>query len=91
MINGDKKSKILEAFDEYGPVTPQQIAVIIGLVTKVLRVRAVVLDVEQNIEIILEGSLVKNNNLKKLANQINEENLQEWLLALQEFRSNNSL
>lgn len=85
MLNGDKK-KIFEAFDAYGPVTPQQIAVIIGLITKVLRVRAVVLDVEQNIEIILEGKLVKNKNLQNLINQINEENIQDWLIALQEFR-----
>lgn len=87
MSIGNKK-EILEALDQYGPVTPQQIAVIIGLITRVLRVRAVVLDVEQNIEIILEGKLVKNRNLKNLVNQLNDENIQDWLVALQEFRGN---
>lgn len=86
MSKQDTFKKFLESFEENGPITPQQIAVIIGLVTRVLRVRAVVLDVEQNIEIILEGSLVKNKDLQKIANQMNAQNIQDWLLALQEFR-----
>ncbi|ADU30099.1 hypothetical protein [Evansella cellulosilytica] len=83
--NYRKNKKLYDKLEELGPVTPQQVAVIIGLVTRVLRVRAVVLDVEQNVEIILEGKLLKNKNLQKLMNEMNEEKVEEWIEMLQKF------
>ncbi|PYZ94479.1 hypothetical protein CR194_02805 [Salipaludibacillus keqinensis] len=65
-------------------LTPQQLAVIVALLTKVLKVRAVVLDVEQNVEVILQGNL-KSKEINKLLCQLNHVPVEKWLSMLQKF------
>lgn len=70
--------------EAYRSMTPQQIAVIIALLTKVLKVRAVVLDVDQNVEVVLQGSL-KSKSINRLINEMNGIPPEKWLAMLQKF------
>jgi len=53
-------------------LTPQQIAVIIGLLTNVLEVNSVLLDKDQRIEIVLEGSIRKKTKADVIAEELGE-------------------
>ncbi|WEG15958.1 hypothetical protein PQ478_15760 [Alkalihalophilus pseudofirmus] len=53
-------------------LTPQQIAVIAALATNALTVRAVLVDNEQNVEIVLQGNLRKQTQLEKIIDKVSE-------------------
>jgi hypothetical protein len=48
-------------------LTPQQIAVVIGLLTKALEVNSVLLDKDRRVEIVLEGSIRKKTKADVIA------------------------
>ncbi|WP_096188595.1 hypothetical protein [Evansella halocellulosilytica] len=64
--NKKKKPQKGDIFNELSSLTPQQILVIIGLLSNVLNVQGVYVDFDQNVEILLRGSLKNQMNLQHL-------------------------
>lgn len=65
-----------------GPkLTPQQLAVIVGLLTNVLEVNSVLIDKDQKIEILLEGSIRKKTKADRLAEELGEINVGDLIEA----------
>lgn len=60
-------------------LTPQQLAVITGLLSKALHVDSVLIGKDQKIEIVLGGSLRKKTKADKLLEQLNDVTLGEIL------------
>ncbi|WP_245732891.1 hypothetical protein [Salipaludibacillus aurantiacus] len=86
MNTGKKQAYKKNAFinEEIKALTPQQIAVIIALFTKVLKVRAVILDVNQTVEVVLAGDL-KSKEVNDLLKKLNNVPVDKWLNMLQKF------
>jgi hypothetical protein len=53
-------------------LSPQQIAVIAALATNALTVRAVLVDNEQNVEIVLHGNLRQQTQLEKIIDKVSD-------------------
>ncbi|MCE7791046.1 hypothetical protein K8O68_01280 [Salipaludibacillus sp. CUR1] len=86
-MNTDKKQAFRKNTfinEEIKALTPQQIAVIIALLTKVLRVRAVILDVNQTVEVVLAGDL-KSKEVNELLKKLDNVPVDKWLNMLQKF------
>jgi hypothetical protein len=62
-------------------LTPQQLAVIVGLLTNVLEVNSVLIDKDQKIEILLEGSIRKKTKVDRLAEELVEINVGDLIEA----------
>jgi hypothetical protein len=60
--NGNGKSK----------VSPQQLAVIVGLLTQALSVDSILIDKDKNVEIVLGGSLRKKTQMDRLLGEMSE-------------------
>jgi hypothetical protein len=60
--NGNGKRKI----------SPQQLAVVVGLLSQALSVDSVMIDKDQNIEIVLGGSLRKQTQMDRLLGEMSE-------------------
>ncbi|WP_017728281.1 hypothetical protein [Halalkalibacterium ligniniphilum] len=65
------QSSSFDDFNKY-KLTPQQIAVITGLITNALKVQAVLVDSNQKVQIVLEGDLSKKGMLDEMMNDIND-------------------
>ncbi|MDY7221972.1 hypothetical protein P4475_14820 [Halalkalibacterium halodurans] len=53
-------------------LTPQKIAVIIGLVTDALQVQAILVDANQRVEIVLEGHLSKKSEMDRMMDDLSD-------------------
>ncbi|MFD1174730.1 hypothetical protein ACFQ3W_00200 [Paenibacillus puldeungensis] len=60
-------------------LTPQQLAVITGLLSQALSVDSVLIDKNKNIQIVLGGSLRKKTKADKLLNELSDVTLGEIL------------
>ncbi|QDM44864.1 hypothetical protein FLT43_16275 [Paenibacillus thiaminolyticus] len=66
-----------------GPkLSPQQIAVIVGLLTNALQVDSVLLDRNQAVEIVLVGSIRRKTKADKVAEQMGGVTVAELLQAI---------
>ncbi|MFB5762513.1 hypothetical protein [Paenibacillus medicaginis] len=63
-------------------LTPQQIAVIAGLLCNALTVDSVLVDKDQRLEIVLSGSLRRRTRLDQLLDELEGTTLLEFLDAL---------
>ncbi|EZH67026.1 MULTISPECIES: hypothetical protein [unclassified Geomicrobium] len=63
-MSGDKKKS------NKNQLTPEQIAVIAGLLTNVLSVRAILVDRNQTVEIIIQGDLSKKKDKDKMFKEV---------------------
>ncbi|MBO2942923.1 hypothetical protein JJQ72_02885 [Paenibacillus sp. F411] len=63
-------------------LTPQQIAVIAGLLTNALTVDSLLIDKEQRLQIVLGGSLRRKTRLDQLINELQDASLDELLDSL---------
>lgn len=59
--------------------SPQQLAVMVGLLTKALSVDSVMIDKDQNIEIVLGGSLRKSTQMDRLLEEMSDLSIGELL------------
>ncbi|MFL1676224.1 hypothetical protein [Paenibacillus dendritiformis] len=73
--NGKKKSSPSK-------LTPQQIAVVVGLLANVLEVDSVLIDRNQTIQIVLEGSIRKKTKADRIAEELNEISVGELIEAI---------
>lgn len=73
--NGKKKAS-------QSKLTPQQIAVVVGLLANVLEVNSVLIDKNQTIQIVLEGSIRKKTKADRIAEQLNEVSVGDLIEAI---------
>lgn len=73
--NGSRKSNSYK-------LSPQQIAVIAGLLTNALTVESVLIDKDQRIEIILEGSLRRRTQLDRMIEEMSHMSVGDLIDAL---------
>jgi hypothetical protein len=74
--NGNGKKRPAEP-----TLTPQQLAVVVGLLTNSLQVDSVLLDRNLRIEIVLEGSIRKQTRADRIARELGEMSVAELLEA----------
>ncbi|WP_181454656.1 hypothetical protein [Paenibacillus dendritiformis] len=72
--NGKKTSR--------SKLTPQQIAVVVGLLANALEVTSVLIDKNQKIEIVLSGSIRKKTKADRVAEQLNEISVGDLIEAI---------
>ena len=63
-------------------LSPQQLAVVIGLLTNALSVESVLLDKDQTIQIVLEGSIRKKTKADRVAAALDDVTVGELFAAL---------
>jgi hypothetical protein len=63
-------------------LSPQQLAVIVGLLTQSLSVDSLLVDKDQNIEIVLGGSLRKKTKTDRLLTELSEVSVGDLLEAI---------
>jgi hypothetical protein len=63
----------------FGNLSPLQITVIAALLANALTVESILVDKDQRIEIVLEGSVKKKTRLDKLLNELNNYSLGDIL------------
>ncbi|WP_096434834.1 hypothetical protein [Alteribacter populi] len=81
--NQNQKGRFSE---DLGPLSPQQLAVILAMLTNVLRVKAVLVTVDQQVEVVLQGNLAKQKKeIQDMLNQLSEDKVEEWMRMLQKF------
>lgn len=62
--------------------TPQQLAVIAALLTNALTVRSILIDSDQTVQIVLEGSIRKKTKADRLLSELSEISLGDLLQAV---------
>jgi len=62
-------------------LSPQKIAVIVGLLTNVLDVQSVLLDKHQRVEIVLEGSIRKKTKADRIVEELGDINVSDLIEA----------
>ncbi|RUT33529.1 hypothetical protein EJP77_07740 [Paenibacillus zeisoli] len=62
-------------------LSPQQIAVVVGLLTNVLEVNSILLDKDQNIEIVLTGSIRRKTKADRIAEELGDVSVADLLDA----------
>jgi hypothetical protein len=67
---GGRKSNECKQGDNGLPITPQQLLVVAGILGGALEVNSVLVGRDQNIEILLVGSLKRQTQLDKILDQI---------------------
>ncbi|PYZ98455.1 hypothetical protein CR205_07645 [Alteribacter lacisalsi] len=83
--SGSRKNPYTE---DLGPLSPQQLAVILAMLTNVLRVKAVLITVDQTVEVVLQGNLKKQKKeIQNMLNELSEEKVDEWMRMLQKFNN----
>ncbi|MVP01344.1 hypothetical protein [Paenibacillus lutrae] len=70
--NGNGNGKKGKKKASSAQLTPQQIAVVVGLLTNALEVLSVLIDKDQNIQIVLQGSIRKKTKADRLAEELDE-------------------
>ncbi|MBU3233169.1 hypothetical protein KHT88_20070 [Alkalihalobacillus clausii] len=70
MINLGKEHNHFESLFKKYSLSPQQIAVVTGILLDALIVQAVLVDNDQRVEIILEGDLSNNGKLNPVVKDI---------------------
>ncbi|WP_404451474.1 hypothetical protein LG329_14155 [Virgibacillus necropolis] len=65
----EQKDKSLDAFNKHN-LSPQQVAVITALLLNALQVESVLIDKDQTVEVILQGSLRRKTKMDKLLDDI---------------------
>lgn len=73
-INKDKKKPPI--------LTPQKVLVILGLLGGVLEVRSILLDRDQVVQILLDGSLKRKTRLEKMLDEIGDMPFDDVLRAV---------
>lgn len=63
-------------------LTPQQIAVVVGLLANALEVTSLLIDKNQRIEIVLEGSIRKKTRADRIAEELNNISVGDLLEAI---------
>ena len=63
-------------------LSPQQLAVIVGLLTNALDVESVLLDKDQNIQIVLEGSIRRKTKADRIAAALDDVSVGDLFAAL---------
>ncbi|MEY9095264.1 hypothetical protein [Paenibacillus sp. RC84] len=63
-------------------LTPQQLAVVVGLLTNSLDVLSVLIDKDQRIEIVLEGSIRRKTEADRVAEELENISVAELIEAL---------
>ncbi|WP_413379646.1 hypothetical protein [Alkalihalobacillus sp. 1P02AB] len=80
-FNQNQKKK--ESFDKNKyKLSPNEIAVITALLTKALTVQSILIDREQTVQILLEGSLKKRSELDKLIDEIRDVPIGDFIASL---------
>ncbi|WP_433944588.1 hypothetical protein [Paenibacillus sp. SN-8-1] len=74
--NGKKKN------NPSARLSPQQIAVVVGLLTNVLEVNSVLLDKDQRVEILLVGSIRRKTKADRIADELGNVSVGDLLDAL---------
>jgi len=64
------------------PLTPSQILVIIGLIGGVLNIESVLVDRDQTVSIVLQGSLKKRTEMDKILDKMGSMPFEEVMKAL---------
>jgi len=64
------------------PLTPSQTLVLIGLIGGVLNVQSVLVDREQTVNIVLQGSLKRKTELDKILDKMGSMSFEEVMKAL---------
>lgn len=62
-------------------LSPQQVAVVIGLLTDALDVLSVLVDRDQNIQIVLQGSLRKKTKVDQLVDDLGDVSVSDLIEA----------
>ncbi|WP_174819861.1 hypothetical protein [Paenibacillus koleovorans] len=62
-------------------LTPQQIAVVVGLLTNALEVDSILIDRNQRIEIVLEGSFRRKTKVDQIAEDLDDVSVTELINA----------
>lgn len=62
-------------------LSPQQLAVVVGLLTNSLDVTSLLIDKNQRIEIVLEGSIRKKTKADRVAEELNDISVSELIDA----------
>ncbi|NHN34127.1 hypothetical protein [Paenibacillus agricola] len=65
----------------FSKLSPQQLAVIVGLLTNALDVDSILIDKDQNIEIVLVGSIRKKTKADRIAEELGEISVGDLLEA----------
>lgn len=63
-------------------LTPQQLAVVAALLTNAVTVRSILIDTNQTVQIVLEGTLHKKTKTDKLLSELNEISLGDLIRAI---------
>ncbi|KMK74787.1 hypothetical protein [Alkalihalobacillus pseudalcaliphilus] len=63
-------------------LSPNELAVIAALITKALTVQSILIDREQNIQILLEGSLKKRSELDRIIDEIRDVPIGDFISSL---------
>lgn len=63
-------------------LTPNQVAVIAALLTNALHVQSILIDKDQTIQVLLEGSLRQKSELDKLVDQVRDVPVGEFISSL---------
>ncbi|MNH82531.1 hypothetical protein D3C87_817480 [compost metagenome] len=74
--NGKKKN------NPSSRLSPQQIAVVVGLLTNVLEVNSVLLDKDQRVEILLVGSIRRKTKVDRIVDELGNVSVGDLLDAL---------
>ncbi|MFE5319150.1 hypothetical protein ACFQ88_10610 [Paenibacillus sp. NPDC056579] len=80
--NGFNQKDIEKKLASFGKLTPQQIIVIAGLLTNALSVDSVLIDKDQEIEIVLVGSLRRKTKLDRLVDEVSQMNVGDLIESL---------
>ncbi|USB33075.1 hypothetical protein [Paenibacillus sp. YPG26] len=79
--NGKKKST------PPAKLSPGQIAVVVGLLTNVLKVNSILLDKDQNIEIVLTGSIRRKTKADRIAEELGDMSVADLMEAFARMNS----
>ncbi|MCM3716242.1 hypothetical protein [Halalkalibacter oceani] len=77
-----KKQQQAKAKNLASRLTPNEIAVIIALLTDALHVQSILVDRDQTVQVLLEGSLRKRSELDKLIDQVRDVPVGDFLSSL---------
>lgn len=80
--NGFNQKNLEKKLASFGKLTPQQIIVIAGLLTNSLSVDSVLIDKNQEIEVVLVGSLRRKTRLDRLMDEVSQMNVGELIESL---------
>ncbi|MDP4097250.1 hypothetical protein OIN60_10755 [Paenibacillus sp. P96] len=77
-----KKAAVRQSPPPLSQLTPQQIAVIAGLLSNALIVESILVDKDQQLEIVLSGSLRRHGKLDHLLSKLDATSLRDFFDAM---------